>query len=56
MCLLTWAVNIWKGQKGKSLQASRPGDNMVLNGSQTSHMQANFYQGYGLDQLFGGIL
>lgn len=33
------------------VKGARPGDKVVVNESQTSHMQAHFYQGYGLEQL-----
>lgn len=45
-----------RGQKGKSIQTSRPEDNMVVNESQASHVQAHFCHRHGLEQFLERIL
>ena len=43
-----------RGQKGKYVKTSGPGDNVVLNEHQAFHRKAHFYQGYGLEQFLEG--
>ena len=49
-----WAIHTWRGQKGKYVKTSGPGDNVVLNEHQAFHRKAHFYQGYGLEQFLEG--
>lgn len=56
--MLTWAINTWSesgAQKGKSIQTSGPGDNVVVNESQASRVQAHFYHRHGLEQFLERI-
>lgn len=52
VCLLTLAINTWRGQRGKSVQTNGPGVNTVLNQSQAPHMQAYFYQVMALNNFW----